>query len=170
MASHSPPDIAAFIRSRSRPVQPHPRAHGPSHLGGHDPAGFRLCFVEGHGGEGDWPLPVWAYFAYDWRSIDCVGWSTPSFIDAPPPTFASTPGVKVAFDRDLFELPGRRLANVLSVDDFNRGHLPWLRSRRHKTTGVAQTKVRAGTTLAEFRNVVKLLGGSIYERREDMWP
>ena len=173
MALHSPPGFPAFLRSLPRPAQvpPQPGVHGPSHLGGYDPASFQLCFVEGHAGKGGWPLPIWAYFAHEEPSrVGGAGWSTCPFVNAAPPTFASIPGVKVAFDHDLFELPGNKLAKTPSVRKINDGHLPWLRSRRTASTGAPEARVPAGTTLAAFREIVKALGGSVYERREDMRP
>ena len=112
--------------------------------------GFRLCYVKG----------PWAYF-FDGEPTDIWGddWNdTPYECNAGPPYSAphgdpSSLAV-VAWDGDFVEPADGHFNSPFSVDDINRGIIPWLRNKKQW--------IWAGTTLRDFIDLVEDCGGTVY--------
>lgn len=68
--------------------------------------------------------------------------------------------LKVAFDGDLVQPRDGHLNSPYSVQTINARAIPWLRSPDYRDGEHVQ--IWAGATLAEFRELVKLAGGTVY--------
>lgn len=127
---------------------------------------LRLCYVKDR----------WAYFTTVPLS---EAWGD-DWNDAPHDCNAGRPKadcVVVAFDGDL-EVCGTQFgwppASVehphgYSVEEINDGEIPWLATMQYRADRGQWdpvVRVMAGTTLAEFRRIVKAADGNVYEKVE----
>ena len=113
---------------------------------------YRLCYVDG----------AWAFFA----SCHPLQVQGDDFDDRPYEHNASGPYpdksyqlVRVAWRGNYDEPREGHLNSPWSVDDINRGDVAWLRA----SYGFDHQPIFAGTTLAEFRRMVRESGGEVFE-------
>ena len=67
---------------------------------------------------------------------------------------------KVAIDNVYLEEPSEgHLNSPYSVEDINKGKVPWLQSPKYLSDNV---KIMAGCELSEFINIIKNNGGNVY--------
>lgn len=126
---------------------------------------LHLCYVKDR----------WAYFtATPLSEVWGDDWN-----DAPHECNAGLPNadcVVVAYDGDL-EVCGTQFGwppastehpHGYSVEEINDGEIPWLAQLSYATAGIIDVVVRvmAGTTLAEFREIVRRVDGNVYEKAE----
>lgn len=106
----------------------------------------------------------WAYFTVlNLKAQGGDGWhKRPYQYNSSPPY--EPPGIifKLAYDGS-FETPSD-FAETISVEDINAGKIAWVSASRWGD-GEAMA-IRAGTTLSEFKRLIKLAGGKIYEEKE----
>ena len=113
----------------------------------------KLCYIKGD----------WAYFTTG--DLDKVDGD--DFDDAPyqhnsgPPSASDGDIYQIAFDCDLLRPCDPDDANTrwFTVEEINRGDIPWLRSPDWRKTKVA---LMAGATLAEFMKAVASAWGTCY--------
>lgn len=130
---------------------------------------YRLCFVDG----------PWAYFA-DCEPTEVRGddWN-----DSPHDCNAGTPYeqdhdiVTVAFDGDLWPVGVGTFGGLvkekygwLSADQINRLEAPWLVALDYGTPTMIRLGIWAGVSLDEFRQLVGLAGGTVYEKSPALKP
>ena len=110
-----------------------------------------LCFVKDQ----------WAFFtAKDLKEQSGCDWD-----DRPYQHNASIPHedgtiTRVAFYGD-FETP-EDFTDSLSADDINAGVMAWISGSRWSSDEVNRIVIPAGTTLSEFKRLIKLGSGKVY--------
>jgi hypothetical protein len=133
---------------------------------------YRLCFVDG----------PWAYFA-DAEPTEMWGddWN-----DAPHDCNAGTPYVRegqqvvrVAFDGDWTTVGQGAFGGYvkerwgwLCVERINRGEAPWMVQLNYGSldTDPIRFEIHAGTTLGNFKLIVREAGGHVYEAHPEGGP
>lgn len=118
---------------------------------------LKLCYVE----------DCWAYFT----TADLSEQWGDDWNDAPYEHNAGVPYdsnrdkcwtvIKVAFDADLNAPCYNCLNSEWSVEQINNGQIPWLSSCDWSGNTV---KIYAGTSLADFKQIITSIGGSVYEK------
>lgn len=76
--------------------------------------------------------------------------------------------IKVAWDGVLEEPDAWATNTPWSVDMINAGAEPWLRTARFAAGVVHHVRIAAGTTLSEFRRLVAMADGHVYESIEHL--
>lgn len=71
---------------------------------------------------------------------------------------------KVAWDGE-FDLPNSWERSAYSIEEVNRGFCAWLVPARYGPPNSLAKPIPAGTTLNEFRRLIRLHGGRVYEER-----
>lgn len=124
---------------------------------------LRLCYVDGE----------WAYFSTG-RPGDVWGddWNdAPHDCNAGTPYAERAPGLtKVAYDGDLRIVGEGAFGGYvyerwgwLSAEQINQGQAPWLVRLAYGDPVTHDLEISAGATLEEFRALVVLAGGCVYE-------
>lgn len=69
---------------------------------------------------------------------------------------------KVAWDGE-FDLPNEHQRSTYSIEEVNRGFHPWLVPARYGPPNPIAKPIPAGTSLREFKRLIRLHGGKVYE-------
>ncbi|MDR8728094.1 hypothetical protein [Burkholderia pseudomultivorans] len=116
--------------------------------------GYRLCFVRA----------PWAYFTCLPPGEQCgESWASAPYqqVAGPPFCDSRTQILKVAFDAPALLPPeAGRHGGAYSVDEINRGAVPWLRSEDFLDGN--PLVVAGGATLLTFVETVEAAGGTVY--------
>lgn len=93
-------------------------------------ATLQLCFVD----------DSVMYFTNDFANVDGVGWDDAYYADNADYPFESYVFLRLCFQKDIFMQSPVDFASCASVNEINRGVIPWL---THKTAG----NLKGGATL-----------------------
>lgn len=120
----------------------------------------KLCFVQGN-----WAyfttLPVEEQWGDDWDDAPYEHNAGEPYDDSKNTTDPMWLITKVAFDCDLVPPCSGHLNSPYTVRAINTGAAPWLRSPIW-TKPEKLMAVQAGTTLAQFIQLIKRAGGTVY--------